>query len=192
MQSSIVACLCHNPRAFSCGADAVDLVIRDVTPDDAEAIVGILNPIIAARTFTVIDGPLSVEDERAFIEAFPARGIFHVAVRTSDRRVLGFQNLEPLAAFTSAFDHVAGMATYVDLTSRRLGVARQLFAATFAAARRKGYEKIFTFVRADNGVALRTYLNQGFHVVGTARRQAKIDGRYVDEILIEKWLAETS
>jgi len=45
---------------------------------------------------------------------------------------------------------------------------------------------IFTFVRADNAAALATYRAHGFEIVGTARRHAKIDGRYIDEILIEK------
>ena len=71
---------------------------------------------------------------------------------------------------------------------RRQGIARRLFAATLDAAREKGYEKIFTFVRADNPAALQTYLGQGFVVIGNAKRQAKIDGQYIDEILIEKWL----
>jgi RimJ/RimL family protein N-acetyltransferase len=48
-------------------------------------------------------------------------------------------------------------------------------------------------VRADNAAALATYRAHGFEVIGTARRHAKIDGRYIDEILIEKALgAETS
>jgi RimJ/RimL family protein N-acetyltransferase len=55
-------------------------------------------------------------------------------------------------------------------------------------ARRKGYEKIFTFVRADNPAALATYRKQGFTIVGTARRHAKINGAYVDEIIIELFL----
>jgi ribosomal protein S18 acetylase RimI-like enzyme len=71
---------------------------------------------------------------------------------------------------------------------RRQGIATRLFTETFAEARRKGYEKFFTFVRADNSAALRTYLRHGFVVIGTATRQARIDGRYIDEVLIEKWL----
>jgi hypothetical protein len=31
-------------------------------------------------------------------------------------------------------------------------------------------------------------VRHGFLVIGTAHRHAKIDGRYVDEVLIEKWL----
>lgn len=81
------------------------------------------------------------------------------------------------------------LGTFVDLRYLRQGIATELFPATFRAAITKGYEKIFTFVRADNDAALQTYLRQGFRTVGTAVRQAKIDGRSVDEIIIEKLLA---
>ena len=40
----------------------------------------------------------------------------------------------------------------------------------------------------DNPAALQTYLRQGFVVVGMAKRQLRLDGAYIDEILIEKWL----
>jgi len=60
--------------------------------------------------------------------------------------------------------------------------------AAFEAARCKGYEKLFAYVRADNTAALATYLSQGFRIIGTAQRHAKINGRYVDEIMIERAL----
>ena len=52
----------------------------------------------------------------------------------------------------------------------------------------KGYAKLFAFVRADNLPALFTYLRHGFGTIGNARRHARIDGRFIDEILIEKLL----
>lgn len=162
-------------------------LIRDVVPSDAVALVGILNPIIEARVFTAFDTPFSVEAERDYILAFPPRGVWKVATQPDDR-VVGFQILEPLATYTRAFDHVGTLGTFVHLAHRRQGVAKALFAATLHAARQKGYEKLFTFVRADNPAALQAYLAHGFAVIGTARKHAKIDGRYVDEILIERHL----
>ena len=159
--------------------------VRDVVPADAEAIVGILNPIVEARAYTAFDAPFTTEAERDYILNFPARGVWKVAVHR-DGRVVGFQVLEPFGPYTKAFDHVGTLGTYVDLQQRRHGIAKALFAATFATARAKGYEKIFTFVRADNPAALATYRTHGFEVIGTARKHAKIDGRYIDEILIEK------
>jgi L-amino acid N-acyltransferase YncA len=166
----------------------MDVLIRDVCPDDAEAIAGILNPIIAAGGYTVLEGPLSPEAERRFISSFPPRGIFHVAQSRQSCQVVGFQTLEPFAAYTHAFDHVGVIATYVDLDCRRQGVGKRLFAATFNVARQRGYEKVFTYVRGDNPAALMAYLKHGFRIVGTAQRHAKCGDHYIDEIVIERFL----
>jgi len=163
-------------------------LIRDVRPDDAAALVAIFNPIIAAGVYTAFDEPLSVEAERAYIESFPSRGVFVLAETAADRCVVGFQSMEPFATYTKAFDHVGVLGTYVSLTRRRQGISRELFRHTFARAKQKGYEKIFTFVRADNPAALASYQSAGFSIVGVARKQAKIRGACIDEILIERFL----
>ena len=41
---------------------------------------------------------------------------------------------------------------------------------------------------AEDPQALRFYGKLGFRVVGTAERQARIGGKYVDEVIIEKFL----
>lgn len=163
--------------------------IRAVTPDDAEGVLAVINPIIEARCYTVFDAPFTVEAERAFIAGFSSRGIFNVAVDEADGRIVGLQNLEPVVNYTRAMDHVASIGTYVDLDRRRCGIASRLFGASLPAARARGFEKLFTFVRADNPAALQTYVRQGFVVVGTAKRHVKIDGEYIDEILLERHLS---
>jgi len=45
--------------------------IRKVTEEDASAIVALLNPIIAAGKYTVMDEELSVDDQNDFIRNFP-------------------------------------------------------------------------------------------------------------------------
>jgi L-amino acid N-acyltransferase YncA len=162
------------------------LEIRDVRIEDAEGIARILNPIIGARCYTALDTRVTVEQEREFIRHFPARGIFVVAADTTSDRIAGFQDISPFADFTHAFDHVGVIGTYVDLDRRRQGIASALFAATFGTAPQKGYEKFFTYVRADNEAGLHTYLRHGFRIVGIAERHAKIDGKYIDEIVIER------
>ena len=170
----------------------MELAVRDVAPGDAEAIVGILNPIVEARIYTALSEPFSVAAEQDYIAQFPTRGVWKVAVRRDDDRIVGFQVLEPFASYTRAFDHVATIGTYVELAQRRRGIATALFDATFDAARQKGYEKLFTFVRSDNADALAAYRARGFRVLGTARRHAKIDGRYIDEVFIERSLVDES
>ena len=52
----------------------------------------------------------------------------------------------------------------------------------------KGFRKLLTYVRDDNPVALAFYAEQGFRVVGTAVAQARIDGVFLDEVIIERQL----
>ncbi|MFN6514123.1 MAG: GNAT family N-acetyltransferase [Nostoc sp. CreGUA01] len=166
----------------------MDLSVREVELNDAEAIISILNPIIEAGVYTAFDTPFTVEAEREYILNFPVRGVFHVAIGGHEQKIVGFQSMEPFATYTHAFDHVGVLGTYVDLSHRRQKVATSLFNATFEVARQRGYEKLFTFIRADNMAALATYLNQGFYIIGTAKRQAKINRTYIDEIIIERFL----
>jgi L-amino acid N-acyltransferase YncA len=168
----------------------MDVHVRGVRLDDAEGIVRVLNPIIEAGTYTILDTPVTAEAERRYISELPERAIFHVAEAPADQRIVGLQTMEPFAGYTRACDHVGVIATFVDLGCRRRGLGRRLFEATVDAARQKGYEKIFTYVRGDNPAALTAYMKFGFQIVGTAQRHAKIGGRYVDEIIIEKFLQQ--
>jgi L-amino acid N-acyltransferase YncA len=167
---------------------ADDLSVRDARPEDAAGIVAIFNPIIQAGLYTAFDAPFTVEAERRYIESLPERALFLVAERRPDGTLVGFQSMEPFATYTQAFAHVGVVGTYVSLECRRQGVSRSLFTASFEAARRKGYEKLLTYIRADNPAALATYLNHGFRIVGTAHRQAKLQGRYFDEVIVERFL----
>ena len=167
----------------------MDLVIRNVVPDDAPEIVRIFNPIINAGMYTVLDSPLTVESQHSYIEALPNRAIFLVAESKGDGSIVGFQSMEPFPdPYTHAFDHVGVIGTWVDLNCHRQGVAKSLFSIMFKTAPERGYEKIFTYIRADNPIALLTYESQGFHIVGRAVRQAKLRGRYVDEMIVERML----
>ena len=166
----------------------MSLTIRQVTVDDAQGIIGVLNPIITEARYTILDKTFTVEEEKAFIESFPDRGVFSVAVNEATGDLLGFQNVEPFASYTKASDHVGIIGTYVDANSRGQGVARQLFDHTFEVAKTKGYEKLFAYVLANNERALAAYLKQGFETVGIAKKHAKIGKQYFDEILIEKLL----
>lgn len=161
--------------------------VRGVTEKDASEIVDLLNPIIAARTLTVMDEQLTLDRQRAFIRSFPERGVLLAAVEASEGRILGIQDVAPLAG-GRVFAHVGQVSTFVREEAWGQGIGRLLFEATLEAAHQRGYEKITATVRADNPRALAFYRAQRFREVGTAERHARIDGRYIDEILMERLL----
>ncbi len=144
----------------------IDLVVREATVADAAGIVGVFNPIIESGLYTAILTPFSVEEEEQYIRNLPERAVLHVAVQSPEERVVGFQGLQPFPAHTSAWAHIGIMGTFVDEALRRRGVSKRLFAATLRAAPARGYEKILTYVRADNPEALFAYQAQGFHGCG--------------------------
>jgi L-amino acid N-acyltransferase YncA len=167
----------------------LSIAVRPAKVEDAEQILAILNPVIAEGLYSVFDKQLTVEAERDYIRSAPARRTFLVAVDTATDRVIGFQVLDQFeASYTGAFDHVGVMGTYVAQDYRRQGVASALFAASFIAAREAGFEKIATYVRADNPAALATYQAHGFTIVGTAKKHAKLNRHCIDEVLIERQL----
>ena len=152
--------------------------IRQATPDDAAGVAAVLNGVIAGGRHSLLDTPFTVAEERAYIEALPERSFLHVA-ETAGSGVIGFQTVIPWNTFTThEFDHVATMGTYVDERQRRSGVGAALAAASFAAARALGYEKVFTDLRADNLDSLGYHLGLGFNdrrrrAPARARRRAR-------------------
>lgn len=165
------------------------IAVRPAKVEDAEQILAILNPVIAEGSYSVFDKQLTVEAEREYIAKPSARRTFLVAIDQATDGIVGFQVLDQFeAGYTGAFDHVGVMGTYVAESYRRKGVASVLFAASFIAAREAGFEKIATYVRSDNPVALATYQAHGFSIVGTAKQHAKLNGNYIDEVLIERML----
>ena len=164
-----------------------EYTIRTAVPNDAAAVIAFWNPMIASGKYTAFDTPFTEEQERTYIANQTVRDIFHVAERASDGVIVGFQSMSPYPGLAS-MAHVGVIGTFVAPAFQRQGIARQLFAETVAVARQKGYEKIFTFVRADNPGALAAYQSLGFRIVGTAQKQTKINDSYVDEVIIERVL----
>jgi L-amino acid N-acyltransferase YncA len=161
--------------------------VRTATPNDAAGVAAVLNGVIEGGRHSLLDTPFSVSEERAYIEALPERSFLHVAEMSGD--IIAFQTVNPWNTFTTReFDHVATMGTYVAERQRRCGVGAALAAASFAAALELGYEKIFTDLRADNLDSLGYHLALGFTIVGAARRQARVAGRDIDVIFIERFL----
>ena len=166
----------------------MEISIRTAREEDAGSIVAILNPIIEAGKYTVMDEQLSVADQIDFIRGFPECGIYNVAVCNDSERVLGIQDVQPISTGLSAFKHVGEISTFVSLGSHRKGIGRSLSHATFLVARERGYLKIGAAIRADNPQAVSFYVSQGFRVIGTARKHAFVRGEYIDQVLMERLL----
>lgn len=75
---------------------------------------------------------------------------------------------------------------------RGRGIGRKLIAATLAAARDTGLEKIELSVYASNDVAITLYRSLGFLEEGRKVIGRLVDGRYDDVVLMALMLMPTS
>jgi RimJ/RimL family protein N-acetyltransferase len=76
---------------------------------------------------------------------------------------------------------------YVRPPARRSGLARLMVDTVLDHARNR-VELVQLTVVADNVNARRLYVSCGFEAYGVEQRALKIDGRYLDEVLMVKWL----
>ena len=156
----------------------MECCIRPAREEDAHAIVELLNPLIQAGTYTIMDKPLSVIDQVDFIRGFPGRGVYNVAVCNDSHELLGIQDVQPISAHTHALEHVGEVSTFVSLARHRNGIGSRLCHATFEEARQRGFLKLRATIRADNPQATAFYQSQGFKVVRTT----------IDEVVAERVL----
>jgi L-amino acid N-acyltransferase YncA len=150
---------------------------------DAAGVADVLNNVIAERHYTVLAGHWTPEEELAFLQSLGPRSELFVAEVAG--RIVGFQSIEPFAAYTPAMDHVAILGTYVQADFRGRGIGLRLAEAMFGFARTQGYEKAVLYVLADNLGGRAYYRRLGFRERGVLERQSRIDGVYHDEVLME-------
>jgi phosphinothricin acetyltransferase len=162
-----------------------DLVVRDATLDDAEAIARIYNQGIEDRLATLETTLRSADERREWLSArSSARHPVFVAARTTGE-VVGWASLNPFNP-RPAYDHVVDFSVYVDRSARGSGVGSLLLGALEDRARRIGYHKMVLAAFPTNAAGMRLYRRQGFEVVGTYHEQGLLDGAWVDVIVMEK------
>ena len=161
------------------------IVLRPATAADAEAICRIYNQGIEDRIATLETEPRTPEERRQWMGARAAR--HPVVVAATGGEVVGWGSLNSFNA-RPAYDHVVDLSVYVERAWRGRGVGRALLTHLLPLARRLGYHKMVlaTFPYNEAGVAL--YRKMGFSPVGVYHEQGRLDGRWVDVLIMEQLL----
>jgi phosphinothricin acetyltransferase len=162
-----------------------DVSTRPATSDDAAAICTIYNQGIEDRIATLETEPRPPEERRQWMGARAAR--HPVVVAVTGGQVVGWGSLN---AFNPrpAYDNVVDLSVYVERGWRGRGVGRALLQHLLPLARTLGYHKMVlaTFPYNEAGVAL--YRKMGFSPVGVYHEQGRLDGRWVDVLIMERLL----
>ncbi|GAA5029236.1 GNAT family N-acetyltransferase [Actinopolymorpha pittospori] len=102
--------------------------------------------------------------------------------------VVGYVRLKPKTPLREGV-HVFGIfGLVVTRRARRLGVASALLEAAAQEARARGGRKLSLHVLGSNPAALRLYERNGFVTEGHFREEFLIEGEYVDDITVTRWL----
>ena len=159
--------------------------IRHAALSDAAAIAGIYNQGIAERGATFETTPRQPRDIELRL-ADAARYPLLVAVG-SDGGVLGWAGLSAYRS-RDCYAGIGEFSVYLDRLARGQGVGRRLLDALVEAARERGYWKLVSRVFPFNQASLGLCRACGFREVGVYEKHAKLDGRWLDVVIVERCL----
>lgn len=162
-----------------------EIVTRPATQGDAEAIATIYNQGIEDRIAT-LETELRTRDERR--QWLAARGPRHpVIVADAEGLVVGWGSLNVFNP-RKAYDYVADFSVYVERGWRGKGVGGRLLTRLIELGRELGYHKLVLSAFPSNTGGMALYQKLGFRTVGIYQEQGKLDGKWVDTIIMEKLL----
>ncbi|PUB11769.1 GNAT family N-acetyltransferase [Yoonia sediminilitoris] len=157
------------------------MIVRPATAADAQAMVDVINPIIAQGGTTAYQTPYDAAGMLAKHIA-PAAGVSCMVAEHAGK-VIGFQSLfwptDPSDTFPDGW---AIIASFVAVEAAGKGAGQHLFAATKVAAQKAGVKVIDATIRADNTPGLRYYSGVGFEDYDRLIGVPLQDGTRVDRV----------
>ncbi len=163
-------------------------LIRRAEAHDARAVLDHVNAVAAEGIYLMTERlDLTPKEERAvFRRADGVSMLYLVAV--VDGRIVGtatFARGRP-----SKSRHTASLGLALRRDTRGVGLGTAMMEAGTAWARSAGVRKLTLGVFATNRPALRLYRRLGLLPEGRLRGQVVLRGRFVDEILMARWLGQ--
>ena len=158
--------------------------IRRALPFDASNVIALIDAVGAEGIWLATERyvPTSQWDQVLHHPDAEPRALLVVA--QAQKQIVGWCRVFPYQ-FGNKSSHVADVGIGVHKTFRQRGIGSALMQDAITWARDQGFEKLTLDLYATSETAKHLFENVGFHVVGARARHAKINGAYVDEILME-------
>lgn len=163
----------------------MEITVRLAALGDAAAISTIYNQGIEDRIATLETELRTPEERRQWLLA---RGPRHPAiVAEAGGEVVGWGSLNPYNP-RKAYDYVVDFSVYVERSWRGKGVGSLLLPRLVELARERGFHKMVLSAFPSNEAGMALYEKFGFRTVGIMKEMGKLDGKWVDTIVMEKIL----
>ena len=160
--------------------------IRDAHEADLPGILAIYNEVIAASTAVFAEAPVTLADRRDWWRTRTAQG-YPVLVAADGSGVLGFASFGDFRAWPG-YRYTVEHSVHVRADRRGQGTGRQLMAALFPRAAGLGKHVMIAGVDAANAASLRFHTQLGFEPVGHLREVGRKFDRWLDLVLLQRWL----
>lgn len=160
-----------------------ELKIRLAAVSDLESILNIYNQGIEDRIATLEEEQKDIEYMREWLNNHTGR--FSVIVAEQDDEVIGWASLNPYSN-RCAYAGVADLSIYIRRDYRGKGVGSVLLNEIEQAAIKNDFNKIVLFTFPFNNLGQGLYRKKGYREVGVFKNQGKLDGRFVDVMIMEK------
>jgi L-amino acid N-acyltransferase YncA len=156
---------------------AVELLIRDLRPDDWPEVAAIYRDGIRGGMATF---ETEVPPWDAWHEGHPLR-----VVAELDELVVGWAALARVSS-RWAYRGVGESSVYVARDAQGKGVGVALMEALIEKSERAGFWTLQTSIFPENEASLKLHHRVGFRVVGVRKRIGKRDGLWRDTVLMER------
>ena len=164
----------------------LELTIRPAEIEDAESICALLDAVGAENIYlTTVPGERTVNQIKALIrQQTTNRCLLLVGDSHGDIvGVLGF-----IGGVFKKISHVVEIGMAIKRDSRNAGLGSILLREGISWARKKGFYRLELGVLSTNEQAMSLYKKFGFQEEGIRKSRYHIEGTWVDEILMSKFL----
>ena len=161
--------------------------IRPAAAGDAPRIAEIYNQGIAERGATFETAPRTAEDIARRLGEDAER--YPLLVIEDEDALLGWAAIGPYRP-RACYAGIGELSIYLDRSCRGRGLGRLLFAELIRAAARRGYWKLVSRIFPSNAASLALCRACGFREVGRYEKHARLDGRWLDVVIVERLIPE--
>jgi hypothetical protein len=159
-------------------------IVREAIEEDARALTDVVNSVASEERYIVTEKSREDWDKAVSEIREKKRGLLIVA--QVDGKVVGMAHLTK--GKWEKNRHVGFLGMVILKGFREIGIGTAMMDYMMGWAIQERLEKISLSVFSTNERAIRLYEKFGFKLEGTINRQYKIEGKYVDELFMRKFL----
>jgi hypothetical protein len=164
-----------------------EAVIREAKEEDFPSIWKLFRKVVGEGEFTSNIRTETLPDKHEYSHnEEDDKKKFITVVCEVEQQIVGYVSVEESVWELSQHAGELGIAVLPQF--RGVGVGSALLDSVLKAASEKGFKKVNLSVFHTNRYAISLYKRFGFKKVGRKKKQFCLNGKYVDEIIMEKFL----